>query len=232
MYSFADRWQPRSILSCLSSGVQGDVDIGMLSFDANSGIEVIDTRAVLGQTRLLGSWSDDVLDFSSTSILGSRVVIDGSGGTDVIFGSTGNDTILGGGGADSLAGGAGDDVYRVGRGTGLDVIWDYDETEGNQDTVEFGANIAVDQLWFQRLDGFLEVSVIGTWDRVYLMDWDSGPASQVEQFRTADGRVLLNTQVETLITAMAAFDPPGGGTSVLPDDYKAVLLPVIASAWS
>ncbi|WP_310461938.1 calcium-binding protein [Sphaerotilus sp.] len=210
----------------------GDVDIGMLSFDAASGIEVVDTRAVVGQTRLLGSWSDDVLDFSGTSILGSRVVIDGSGGTDLIIGSAGNDTIIGGTGADSMAGGAGNDVYRVGRGTSLDVIWDYDETAGNQDTVEFGAGIGIDQLWFKRLDGFLEVSVIGSWDRVYVMDWDTGPASQVEKFRTVDGHVLLNSRVDALITAMAAFDAPSSGTTVLPDTYRTALLPVITSAWS
>jgi len=210
----------------------GDVDIGLLSFDASSGIEVIDTRDVAGQTRIVGSWSDDVLDFSGTSILGSRVVLDGSGGTDVIIGSAGNDTIIGGSGADSMAGGAGNDVYRVGRGSGMDVIWDADETAGNQDVVEFGAGIAIDQLWFQRLDGFLEVSVIGSWDRVYVMDWDTDPASQIEQFRTADGHVLLNTQVDTLISAMAAFDAPSGGTTTLPEAYRAVLAPVIASTWS
>ncbi|MDZ7855644.1 calcium-binding protein [Sphaerotilus sp.] len=210
----------------------GDVDIGLMGFDGDNGIEVIDTTAVVGQTRLLGSWSDDWLDFSNASILGNRVVIDGSGGTDVIFGSAGNDTILGGGGADSMAGGLGNDVYRVGRGTGLDVVWDYDETEGNLDTVEFGAGIATDQLWFQRLDGFLEVSVIGTWDRVYVMDWDAGPASQIEQFRTADGRVLQSAQVEGLISAMAAFSPPSGGTTTLSQAYQDALAPVIAAAWS
>jgi Ca2+-binding RTX toxin-like protein len=204
----------------------------MLNFDASSGIEVIDTRAALGQTRLVGSWTDDVLDFSGTSILGSRVVIDGGGGTDLIIGSADNDTIIGGTGADSMAGGAGNDVYRVGRGTGMDVIWDFDETADNKDTVEFGAGIAIDQLWFKRLDGYLEISVIGGWDRVYLMDWDTGPASQVENFRTADGHVLRNTQVDALITAMAAFNAPSGGTTVLSDAYKAALLPVITSAWS
>ncbi|MEY4906974.1 MAG: hypothetical protein RL260_692 [Pseudomonadota bacterium] len=210
----------------------GDVDIGLLNFDAASGIEVIDTTAVVGQTRIIGSWSDDVLDFSGTSILGSRVVIDGSGGSDMIFGSAGNDTILGGSGADSMAGGAGHDVYRVGRGSSLDVIWDYDETAGNQDVVEYGAGVGIDQLWFKRLDGFLEVSIIGTWDRVYIMDWDTGPASQIEQFRTADGHVLLSAQVDTLIDAMAAFNAPSGGTTTLPQTYRDALLPVITSAWS
>jgi Ca2+-binding RTX toxin-like protein len=210
----------------------GDVDIGLMGLATDSGIEFIDTTAVVGQTRLLGTWSDDWFDFSNVGILGSRVVIDGNGGTDVIFGSAGSDTILGGSGADSMAGGAGDDVYRVGRGTGLDVVWDYDETAGNQDVIEFGADVAIDQLWFKRLDGFLEVSVIGTWDRVYLMDWDSGPASRVEQFRTADGHVLQSAQVEGLISAMAAFAAPSGGTTTLSQTYRDALMPVIAASWA
>lgn len=64
------------------------------------------------------------------------------------------------------------------------------------------------------------------------MDWDTGPASQVEQFRTADGHVLLNTQVDTLISAMAAFDAPSGGTTTLPEAYRAALVPLITSTWS
>ncbi len=240
---FADGWRVfQGFDTYLDSGTTGtdtllaqgagDVDIGLLSFDAASGIEVIDTRGVAGQTRLLGTWSDDVLDFSGTTLLGSRIVLDGSGGTDVIFGSAAADTIVGGTGADSLAGGTGDDLYHVGRGTGLDVVWDYDETQGNRDTVEFGAGVGIDQLWFERLDGFLEVRIIGSWDRVYVMDWDTGPASQIEQFRTADGRVLLNTQVDTLIAAMSAFEAPSGGTTTLSDAYREALMPVITAAWS
>jgi Haemolysin-type calcium binding protein related domain len=93
--------------------------------------------------------------------------------------------------------------------------------------------VGTDQLWFKRLDGFLEISIIGTWDRIYVMDWDTGPASQIEQFRTADGHVLQNTKVESLISAMAAFDaPPSNGTATLSQTYRDALLPVITTAWS
>ena len=163
---------------------------------------------------------------------GGNDTLTGGAGNDQLMGMGGNDRLDGGAGDDTLSGGEGNDLYRVGRGTGLDVVWDYDETAGNQDVVEFGADIAIDQLWFTRLDGFLEVSVIGTWDRVYVMDWDAGPASQVEQFRTADGHVLQSTQVEGLISAMAAFNPPSGGTTTLSQAYQDALLPVITAAWS
>ncbi|NRT55443.1 calcium-binding protein [Sphaerotilus uruguayifluvii] len=208
----------------------GDMDLAVKDFSA-SGIEILDVTGVAGVARLLGTSSDDVIDLSGTTVVGG-LVIDAGGGTDLVVGTAGRDTLLGSGGADSLAGGAGDDVYRVGRGTSLDVIWDWDDTEGNHDVVEFGAGVAIDQLWFQRLDGFLEVSIVGTWDRIYLMDWDSDPAARIEEFRTADGHVLQASQVDTLIEAMSAFEMPSIGTSTLPAAYQAALQPVIAGTWS
>ncbi|MGL4187886.1 MAG: calcium-binding protein, partial [Sphaerotilus sulfidivorans] len=208
----------------------GSMDIGVRDLSAG-GIEILDVRGVAGQARLLGTSSDDIIDLSGTTVLGG-LLIDAGGGTDLVLGSSGNDTLLGSGGADSLAGGAGNDVYRIGRDTSLDVIWDWDDTAGNQDVVEFDAGISAEQLWFQRLDGFVEVTVLGTWNRIYLMDWDTDPAARIEVFRTADGRTLQAAQVDTLIEAMSAFAMPSIGTTTLPADYQTALQPVIAGTWS
>ena len=208
----------------------GSMDIGVRDLSAG-GIEILDVRGVAGQARLLGTSSDDIIDLSGTTVLGG-LLIDAGGGTDLVLGSSGNDTLLGSGGADSLAGGAGNDVYRIGRDTSLDVIWDWDDTAGNQDVVEFDAGISAEQLWFQRLDGFVEVTILGTWNRIYLMDWDTDPAARIEVFRTADGRTLQAAQVDTLIEAMSAFAMPSIGTTTLPADHQAALQPVIAGTWS
>ena len=208
----------------------GSMDIGVRDLSAG-GIEILDVRGVAGQARLLGTSSDDIIDLSGTTVLGG-LLIDAGGGTDLVLGSSGNDTLLGSGGADSLAGGAGNDVYRIGRDTSLDVIWDWDDTAGNQDVVEFDAGISAEQLWFQRLDGFVEVTILGTWNRIYLMDWDTDPAARIEVFRTADGRTLQAAQVDTLIEAMSAFAMPSIGTTTLPADYQTALQPVIAGTWS
>lgn len=210
----------------------GDVDVGITVMDAGNGIEVLDVTGVLGTTRLLGGGGDDVMNFSAMTVRGERVVIDAGNGTDVVFGTAGADTIIGGSGNDSLAGGAGNDVYQVGRGSGYDVIYDVDATAGNVDKVVYGSDVGYDQLWFQRLDGFVEVSIIGTGDKLYLMDWDVGVANQVEEFRTGDGYVLRNTQVNTLITAMAAMTPPGWGQTTLTDAQRQTLAPVFASTWA
>jgi Ca2+-binding RTX toxin-like protein len=210
----------------------GDVDVGITMMDAGNGIEVLDATVVGGTTRLLGTWGDDVMNFSAMTVRGDRVVIDAGNGADVVFGTAGADTIIGNSGNDSLAGGAGNDVYLVGRGSGYDVISDIDATAGNVDKVVYGNDVSYDQLWFQRLDGFVEVSIIGTGDKLYLMDWDVGVANQVEEFRTGDGYVLRNTQVNALITAMAAMTQPGWGQTTLTDAQRQTLAPVFAGTWT
>lgn len=53
----------------------------------------------------------------------------------------------------------------------------------------------------------------------------------MEQFRTADGQTLLDSQVQALVSAMAAFAPPAQGQTTLPEAYQAALAPVIAASW-
>ena len=96
----------------------------------------------------------------------------------------------------------------------------------------FGADIAADQLWFRQVGSSLEVSVIGSIDKFTVSNWYSGSAYHVEQFKTADGKMLLDSQVQALVSAMAAFTPPAAGQTTLPPDYQAALNPLIASSWS
>ena len=62
-------------------------------------------------------------------------------------------------------------------------------------------------------------------------NWYLGSGYHVEQFRTADGRLLLDSQVENLVQAMAAFAPPAAGQTTLPPTYQDSLAPVIAANW-
>ena len=45
-----------------------------------------------------------------------------------------------------------------------------------------------------------------------------------------DGRALLDSQVQNLVNAMAAFAVPT--TTTLPPDYRAVLDPILAANWT
>ncbi len=158
-------------------------------------------------------------------------LLNGGAADDTLVGGNGGDDLVGGAGNDTLRGGAGNDIFRYARGDGADSLYDYDLTVGNADMLRFGADIAADQLWFRRVHSDLEVSVIGTADKTTITNWYSGSAYHVEQFVTAEGKVLLDTQVDNLISAMASFNPPAAGQSTLPQNYRDALAGVIAANW-
>ena len=158
-------------------------------------------------------------------------VLIGNSGANTLNGGLGNDTLTGGGGADSLIGGAGNDTYWLARGYGADSITENDSTAGNTDIARFDTGIATDQLWFRQLSNNLEVSIIGTSDKFLLNNWYLGSQYHVEQFKTSDGKTLLDSQVQNLVSAMAAFSPPAAGQTTLPPSYQTTLNPVIAANW-
>ncbi|MCB0065837.1 MAG: hypothetical protein KDD77_01730 [Caldilineaceae bacterium] len=157
--------------------------------------------------------------------------INGGADNDYVYGDNGNDVLDGGAGNDYVSGGAGSDTYLFGRNSGVDTAYDYDTTAGNTDTARFDIGIAVDQLWFRHVGNNLEVSIIGTSDKFTIQNWYSGSAYHIEQFRTADNHLLLDSQVENLVQAMAAFSPPASGQTTLPQKYQDALNPVIAANW-
>ncbi len=162
----------------------------------------------------------------------SANVLIGNSGINSLSGGAGNDTLDGGAGADTLTGAAGNDTYKLGRGYGVDTVVDTDATVGNTDVAQFLAGVANDQLWFRHVGTNLEVSIIGTSDKMTISNWYGGAANHVEQFKTTDGaKTLLDTKVENLVSAMAAFAPPAAGQTTLPTNYQTALAPVIAANW-
>ncbi len=129
--------------------------------------------------------------------------------------------------ATTAAGGAGNDTYLANRGGGADIVAD----SGGSDRIAFGAAVTSDQLWFRHVGNHLEIGIIGTSDKVTIQNWYTSAGNRVERFETAQGQVLLDTQVENLVSAMAAFAPPPAGQTTLPQDYQSTLQPIIASNW-
>ena len=158
-------------------------------------------------------------------------VLTGNSAANSLTGAAGNDTLIGGAGADKLFGGTGNDTYVFERGHGADLVTEDDNTVGNTDVASFGASIAADQLWFRQSGNNLEVSVIGTTDSMTLSNWYLGNQHHVEQFKTSDGKVLLDSQVQNLVQAMAAFAPPAAGQNTLPPAYASSLQTVNAANW-
>ena len=158
-------------------------------------------------------------------------ILTGNSAANTLTGNAGADTLDGKAGADTLIGGTGNDTYWLGRGWGIDTIQENDATAGNTDVAQFDVGIATDQLWFQHVANNLEVSIIGTSDKFTLANWYSGSANHVEQFKTSNGKMLLDSQVQNLVSAMAAFSPPAAGQTTLSASYATTLAPVIAANW-
>ncbi|WP_265706615.1 beta strand repeat-containing protein [Verminephrobacter aporrectodeae] len=158
--------------------------------------------------------------------------LNGGADNDTLYGENGADTLDGGAGNDTLNGGNGNDTYVFGRGSGADSITDYDSTAGNTDCLSIGAGVSTNQLWLRRVGTALEVSIIGTSDKSLINNWYAGDAYHIERFQTADGKVLLDSQVNALVSAMAAFAPPPAGQTTLAADYQTALAPVLAAGWN
>ncbi|WP_265282043.1 beta strand repeat-containing protein [Verminephrobacter aporrectodeae] len=212
-FKFADgtTWNMAAIMAKLSGGTDGaDTLTGTPGNDTLSG--------GAGNDDLRGLAGDDTLN--------------GDEGNDYLEGGAGADTLDGGAGNDTLNGGNGNDTYVFGRGSGADSITDYDSTAGNTDCLSIGAGVATDQLWFRRVGADLEVSIIGTSDKSLINNWYLGDAYHIERFQTSDGKVLLDSQVNALVSAMAAFAPPPAGQTTLAADYQTALTPTLAAGWN
>jgi len=192
-----------------------------------AGTEAAETiSGTLGADTLTGLGGNDTL-FGK----GGDDTLEGGVGDDILYGEANNDTLNGGLGTDSLVGGDGNDTYVLGRGHGADTVTENDSTSGNTDLARFLAGVATDQIWFRHVGNDLEASIIGTSDKLTIKNWYSGAAYRVEQFKTADNHVLLDSKVDTLVQAMAAFAPPAAGQTTLPSNYQTALQPVIAANW-
>ena len=141
-----------------------------------------------------------------------------------------NDIIVGGTGKDVLNGGQGSDQYLFNRNDGRDWIVDIDSNPNN-DVIQLDSSIRHDQLWFSQAGNDLTIEVIGTNDEITVEDWYINSDYQVETLRSGDGLTLLNTQVDQLVQAMAAFSPPLSGDLDLSPELLSQLEPVLTVNW-
>lgn len=226
---------------------------GNNTIDAGAGNDVV-TVTVTGTSTVLGGDGNDTLTLG----YGQGGTLAGGAGDDVLtktdsyaygylptWKSTSRagyynmaTTYEGGTGNDRLVGSGAAETYFSNRGDGQDTINDYDGANlGKTDKIVFGTGIVAsdsinsDQLWFRHVGNNLEVSVLGSAEAMTIENWYSSSAYHVEQFSTADGKLLLDSQVENLVQAMAAFAPPAAGERTLPPAYQEALTPVIANNW-
>jgi Ca2+-binding RTX toxin-like protein len=216
--------------NALDNVLVGNSAKNTLTGGAGNDIYVVGTGDTMTEAANAGI---DTVQSSVTWTLGANVENLTLTGTAAING-TGNtlaNVLSGNAAANTLTGGAGNDTYLFGRGGGADIVVENDATAGNTDVAQFATGVTYDQLWFRHVGNNLEVSIIGGADKLTIQNWYTGTANHVEQIRTADAHLLLDTKVEALVQAMAAFTPPAAGQTTLPPAYQTALAPVLAANW-
>lgn len=116
------------------------------------------------------------------------------------------------------------------RGNQIETVNENDAASSN-DTALFGTDVAQDRLWFAHTGNDLQVSIIDTGDQLLFKNWYSGSAYHVDRLIAGSGAVLLESQVEVLVSAMAGFAPPAAGQLTLSAEQHAALDGVIAANW-
>ncbi len=105
---------------------------------------------------------------------------------DDIYGTTGNDKFYGGAGNDSLHGDAGSDTYYFELEDDADTIWEVSSATGT-DKVVFGIGITAAMLSVEAKGSDLEVSVVGTDDKLIVNSWYASTVRPIERFELHDG---------------------------------------------
>ncbi|MBK3754355.1 hypothetical protein GFL87_20785 [Pseudomonas aeruginosa] len=222
-----DRLFGYAVADTLSGGLGNDSLYGYAGNDLLQGDEGNDTLyGGAGNDTLIGGADSDYLYGEDGD---DR--IEGNNGNDTLYGGAGEDTLIGGSGNDYLAGDAGNDIYQLGNGWGQDTINNYHTESNALDRLEFTDNITADKLWFSKSGNNLEINLIGASDKVSISNWYSGKNYQISQFTAADGKTLLESQVQNLVNAMSSFGVPAGGESEMTVEQRQQLEVIIAANW-
>lgn len=207
-----------------SSAINGTGNSQSNSMTGNSGSNRM--YGGLGNDTISGANGNDWLYGDS----GNDKLVGGSG-ADWLEGGTGLDTLYGGTGTDTLVGGINSDQYWLRRTEGADSIIENDTTAGHADILNFGSDIAANQLWLTQVGNDLRVSVIGTTDQMSIKDWFLGAAYHVEKIMSGNALTLTDTRVQNLVSAMAGLTPPALGQTELSASQHSQLDAVIAANW-
>ncbi len=188
-------------------GSSAAVSVDLSSGSASGGDAAGDV--LISIENLVGSDHSDTLRGSSADN-----ILTGGAGDDLLEGRSGSDTLQGGTGSDILNGGTGDDTYQYSVGDGTDSLSD---TGGDNDVLEFGSGVSVDNLWLDYsdansfglgVDGSLtETLYSNISDKIELAGGAAGHGG-VETIRFDDGSTIDLAQ---LIQAVSVFDTNGEG---------------------
>jgi len=186
--------QGNSYGNSLTGGAGSDTLDGMAGNDTMAGGQGDDVYFVDNTsdslTENLNEGEDTVYSQASSFVMGANIEnlvlvglndISGTGNTldNTITGNAGNNVLSGGGGNDSfnglqgndtITGGTGNTTYNFARADGADSVTD----TGGVDSLIFDSSVNYTQLWFVQSGSNLEISVVGTTDKVTVVNWYGG----------------------------------------------------------
>jgi len=137
--------------------------------------------------------------------VGNDILVGGSR-SDYLYGDVGDDTLDGGAGNDLLEDDLGNDTYLFGRGYGQDIVYEWDGTAGNVDTVQFAADVAPgDVTVYEGLWGSIVLSINGTSDTLTIDGWLASDAAKIERFVFSDGTVWGVNDITTMMVPKPAI---------------------------
>ena len=187
-----------------------------------SHMDMIPTYGTSGHDHILNNGFNNRLVFGYDG----NDILYGSSGSDIIYGGKGNDRFDNRLGNDYMYGGEGDDYYFFTAECDSDTIND----TADNDLINF-TKTAESKLWFAQENNNLVISIIGTESKLTIEDWYSSSSNHIESFKSKDGKILLDSQVQNLVNAMASLTPPAAGQTTLPQSYQDQLAPVLAANW-
>ncbi|MBK8325768.1 MAG: hypothetical protein IPL02_01355 [Moraxellaceae bacterium] len=115
-------------------------------------------------------------------------------------------------------------------------LWQQNTQHFDASGVYTGSDILLDtgitanQIWLRQEGNNLEVSQIGTNNKMLIADWFSSNAKTNFSIDGASGSLMAN-EVQTLVDAMAAFAPPALGQTSLTTAQHTALDGVIVASW-
>jgi Ca2+-binding RTX toxin-like protein len=205
--------------------------------DLVQGIEYVEITNAAGSALGTGAVSINATNLSEPiGLIGNNGanVLTGTVFDDTLYGNGGNDTLNGGSGNDTLNGGLGNDTFRFALDDGQDLVQD---SSGTADRVLFQSGINPLDLIISQQANDLRIAIEGTTDQITVQNWYTSTANRTERIQAGNGEVLLSSQVDQLIQAMAQFtantglswDAAAGGAG--DPTQQAQFQAIIAAAW-
>ncbi|WP_321945843.1 putative Ig domain-containing protein [Paraburkholderia sp. J10-1] len=182
-----------------------------------------------------GANSVSVSGMSEAIVVGSgNNVINATGSSANIIVGSGTNTITASGSFASLKLGDGSDTAKMTGGFATATVGhgSYNlEFAAGFGKLAFGTDVASDHLWLQHVGQDLQLSVIGSNERVTLKNWYAATPEQASSIVAGDGKTLSASNVNQLVQAMSAFTAPAAGQISMTPAEQQALQPVLAANW-